>query len=94
MLIKTRETFLSTCRPSSKAAENTRKKPLRKQLLSGQMEEEEREEDDEDEQDPASKKPGTADSVAHIRKQRVTRYMPLELFQLLLLLVHCSVVSG
>ncbi|TNN01540.1 hypothetical protein fugu_010922 [Takifugu bimaculatus] len=56
------------CRPSSKAAENTRKKPLQKQL-----EEEEREEDDEDEQDSASKKPGTADSVTHIRKQRGKR---------------------
>lgn len=66
-------TFLCTCRPSSKAAENTRKKPLRKQLLSaqGQTEEEEREEDDEDEQDSASKTAGTTDSVARIRKQRV-----------------------
>lgn len=44
------------------------------------MEEEEREEDDEDEQDSASKKPGTTDSVTHIRKQRVISYRLLELF--------------
>lgn len=77
---KDTRTFLSICRPSSKAAENTGKKPPRKQLLSGQMDEEEREEDDEDEQDAAAKKPGTTDSVPHIRKQRVTCHPPLELF--------------
>lgn len=71
--------MLGTRRPSSKAAENTRKKPLRKQLLpaQGQMEEEEKEEEEEeDEHDPASKKPGATDSAAPIRKQRVICIFP------------------
>lgn len=64
---------MRTFRPSSKAAENTRKKALPKQLLpaQGQMEEEEKEEEDEDEQDSASKKQRSTDPAAPLRKQRV-----------------------
>lgn len=59
------------------------------------MEEEEREEDDEDEQDSASQKPGTTDSVTHIRKQRVICYMLLEPFSVYFYLFTIRlVVSG